>query len=385
MENRHTDLHRFRAGPGIRMAAQLAADDINAQGGILGRQIELVYGEAKDNPMIGSDEYIRLANREKVIAVIGTASSEIVLEVMKQVPLCKVPFLAVGASTPKIAEEVRQNYEKYKYVFKVFHDSYELGKFSADWLITQLIKPRQITKIAMVIENAAWTGPLSEQWKKQMESAGAEIAVFEYVDTHTQDFLPIVHKIRESGAEAVITAFAHTDPADFVKLWADSKGPLLAGIIAPFPTLGKNAKEKSFSVISMGYPGMLGLTDRDRVFCHRYQAGFQAALEYTSPYTCDAMHILKIALEKAGTAEAEILVKTLEETDYQGIMGRWVFDRQSHHSRFGSGYRQFIMVQWQPPGHLCVIWPEEMKNCDMILPPWYGKSGNAESGSPKSN
>ncbi|MEZ4524483.1 MAG: ABC transporter substrate-binding protein [Desulfobacterales bacterium] len=367
-------------GPGIRMAAQLAAEDINAQGGILGKQIELVYGDARDKPMIGSYEYTRLADKEKVIAVIGTGSSEVALEIMKQVPQYKVPFFAIGASTPKIAEEVRLNYEKYKYVFKVFHDSYELGNFTTDWLIHQMIKPRQIRKAAMVIESAAWTRPLSEEWKKQMETVGAEIPVFEYFDTHTKDFLPIVQKVRESEAEAIITAFAHTDPADFVKLWADNKGPLMAGIIGLFPTLKKTAGEKTFSVISMAYPGIIGLTPRDKLFCEKYNGKFQAAPEYTSPYTYDAMQILKIAVEKAGTAEAEILVKTLEETDYQGIMGRWVFDRKSHHSKFGPGYRQFMMVQWQPPGHLCVIWPEEMKNCEMILPPWQEKNGNPEQG-----
>ncbi|MEZ4524482.1 MAG: ABC transporter substrate-binding protein [Desulfobacterales bacterium] len=367
-------------GPGIRMAAQLAAEDINAQGGILGKQIELVYGDAKDKPMIGSYEYTRLANREKVIAVIGTASSEIVLEVMKQVPLCKVPLLAVGASTPKVTEEVKLNYEKYKHVFNVYINSYEIRNFTTDWLIHQLISPRQIRKAALVIERAAWTLPLSQEWKTQMENAGTEIPVFEYFDTHTKDFLPIIQKVRESGAEAVITAFAQTDPAEFVKLWADSKGPMQAGVLSRFMALGKDAGQKSFGIISMAYPGIMGLTDRDRVFCHKYQAGFQAAPEYTSPYTYDAMHILKIALEKAGTAEAEILVKTLEETDYQGIMGRWVFDRQSHHSKFGPGYRQFMMVQWQPPGKLCVIWPDEMKNCDMILPPWQGARGRPESG-----
>ncbi|MGE0085101.1 MAG: ABC transporter substrate-binding protein [Desulfococcaceae bacterium] len=372
-------------GPGILMAAQLAAEDINAQGGILGKKIELVYGDAKDKPMIGSYEYTRLADKEKVIAVIGTASSEIVLEIMKQVPQYKVPLLAVGASTPKVTEEVQLNYEKYKYVFNVYINSYEIRNFTTGWLIRQQISPRQIRKAALVIERAAWTLPLAQEWKTQMESAGTEIPVFEYFDTHTKDFLPIIQKVKESGSEAVITAFAQTDPADFVKLWADNKGPMQAGVLSRFMALGKDAGTKSFGIISMAYPGIIGLTDRDRLFCEKYQAGFQAAPEYTSPYTYDAMHLLKIAVEKAGSAEPDILVKTLEETDYQGIMGRWVFDKNSHHSKFGPGYRQFMMVQWQPPGKLCVIWPEEMKNCDMILPPWYGKSGNAESGSPKSN
>ena len=370
-------------GPGIRNAAQLAADDINAQGGILGKKIELVYGDAKDKPLIGSYEYTRLADKEKVIAVLGTGSSEVALEIMKQVPQYKVPFLVIGAGTPKVCEEIIQDYEKYKYVFNVYHNAYELAKFSTDWLINQLIKPRQIRNAAMVIESAAWTRPLSEEWKKQMETVGVAIPVFEYFDTNTKDFLPIVHKIRESEAETVITAFAHTDPANFVKLWADNKGPLMAGAIGLFPTLGKNAGEKSFSVICMGYPGILGLTSADKLFCEKYQAGFQAAPEYTSPYTYDAMHILKIAVEKAGNAEPDLLTKTLEETDYQGIMGRWVFDRQSHHSKFGPGYRQFLMGQWQPPGKLCVIWPDEMKNCEMIEPPWYGENRNPKPGMQK--
>ncbi len=364
-------------GKGIENAARMAADEINGAGGILGKEIELVYGNAKDKPILGAYEYTRLAEKEKVIAVLGPASSEIALKIMEQVPRCKVPFLVIGAGTPKVGEEVAKDPEKYRQVFKVFHNSYEMGQFTTEWIVKELIIPRKMKKAALAVESAVWALPLARAWKTEMEKAGCEVVIHEYFDYHTKDFFPIVRKISQSGADALIVAFARTDPTAFVSLWADQQGPVMAGIIGLFQVLGKNAGEKSFSTISMAYPGVFGLTARDSLFCEKYLLRFKSRPEYTSAYTYDAMHILKKALESTGSTESAPLTQALEQTDHEGIMGRWVFDPVSHNPRFGPGYRRFMMVQWQPPGKLCCIWPEEMKNCDLIFPPWYQDNNQA--------
>ena len=123
----------------------------------------------------------------------------------------------------------------------------------------------------------------------------------------------------------------------------------------------------------MAYPGWIGLTPKDKAFYENYVEKYKNMPQYTSPYTYDAVYLLKSAIERARSSEPDALVDAMEKTDNEGIMGRWVFDKTSHHSKFGPGYRQFLVIQWQAPGKICVIWPEESKTCDFVFPPWYEK------------
>lgn len=361
----------FPTGKGIRWAAEMAAEEINSQGGMMGKQIELRFADTKSSKDIGTYGYVKLASQDKVAAVIGPGSSEISVAAAEQMAVYKVPFLVVGASTSETTDRVQQNYDKYKYLFKVFHSSDELADFTSDWLVNHFAKKRNMKRVALMIENALWTRPVVRKWEKKLNDAGIEIPVFEYVDKNTKDFAPIFSKVKDSRAEAVFTASALMDPTIYVSQWADMKGPVMAGLIGMFPVLGKNIGDKCLSITSMAYPGLIGLTPKDKAFHENYVKKYGNAPEYTSPYTYDAMYMLKSAIERAESTDPDALADALEKTDYAGIMGKWIFDKKSHHSRFGPGYRQFLMIQWQAPGKICVIWPEESKTCDFILPPWY--------------
>ncbi len=349
------------AGKGIRWAAEMAAEEINAQGGILEKQIKLFFSDSKYKPEIGAYGYAKLVRQDNVIAVIGSASSNVSLEVMEQMQRYKVPFLPTGAASPDITDKVARDYDKYKCLFRVCHSSLEMSAFTTDWLINGFAKTRNLKSTALMIENAVWTRPIAKKWEKSLREAGIEIPVFEYFDEKTRDFTPILSKIINSNAEAICVLSSHVAAAAYVNLWADMKGPIMAGITASSSTIWGSTRGKALSLIDMLYPGIIGLTSGDKQFCEKYVKKYETTPEYTSPYTYDAMYILKTAVEKAKSSESEAIVNTLENTDYNGVMGRWVFDKASHHPKFGPGYRQLMMVQWQLSGKLCVIWPERCK------------------------
>lgn len=303
--------------------------------------------------------------------MIGSASSSVSLAVMEQMRRYKVPFLPTGAASPEITDKVSADYDKYKYLFRVCHSSLEMSYFTTYWLINGFAKTRNLKSAALMIENAVWTGPIAKKWEKSLREAGIEIPVFEYFDEKTTDLTPILSKIINSNAEVICVLSSHVNAAVYVNLWANMKGPIMMGITASSSTIWESTRGKALSLIDMLYPGIIGLTSHDKPFCEKYVKKYKITPEYTSPYTYDAMYILKSAVEKATSAEPAAILKTLENTDCNGVMGRWVFDKASHHPKFGPGYRQLMMVQWQVPGKLCIIWPENIKNCDFILPPWY--------------
>ena len=79
--------------------------------------------------------------------------------------------------------------------------------------------------------------------------------------------------------------------------------------------------------------------------------------------------ILKSAIEKAGTLEAEKLIPVLENIEYVGLMGINAVDPETHNSIYGEGYLTNIGIQWVEGGKQEVIYPEKLKTADIVLPP----------------
>ncbi len=360
-------------GQGIRQAAEMAAEEINAKGGILGKPVELLFSDTQLKPDIGAYGYVKFAKEDKVAAVIGCASSEVALAIMEHVARYKVLFLSTGTAGDKLTEQVATSYDKYRYFFRVCHRSGELADFTGNWIVAGLVKPRHIRRAALMIENAVWTRPIAKKWEESLKAAGADIPISEYFYKETKDFMPILSKIAATGAEMICVVSAHVNAADYVRAWADTKGPIITGIAASFSKMWEASEGKALSVSSVSFPGVIALMPEEKPFNENYIKKYKVIPEYASSYTYDAVYLLKAAAEKANSTEPDLLTDALEKSDHNGVAGRWVFDRASHHSRFGPGYRQLMMVQWQNNGKLCAVWPEETKTCDYILPPWYQK------------
>ncbi|MGE0087449.1 MAG: ABC transporter substrate-binding protein [Desulfococcaceae bacterium] len=240
-----------------------------------------------------------------------------------------------------------------------------------DWVL-HLVNNRKMKKVALMIESAAWTKPIAETMKKRLKDAGTEIPVFEYFYKEAKDFTPILTKAVDNKSDMIFFISAHVDASAFLTQWADMKGPILTGIVIGYSTLWKDSEGKVLSMSMQSSLGILGLTPQEKPFCEKYLKKYNSSPEYTSPNTYDAMYILKAAIERAKSTEPETLTDALEKTDYEGLRGRWVFEK-SHHSKYGPGYRQLMIIQWQKDGKMCIVWPENIKTCEFILPPWYEK------------
>jgi len=360
------------AGAGIKWAADMAAREINENGGILGKQVELVFGNTDYKPELGAYEYSKMVKDDKVAAVIGTASSGVALKVMEQMARYKVPFLATGALSPKVTEQVEMNYEKYKYLFRICEGSLDSAVATSDWVINYLVPNHNVKKAALMIESAEWTTPIAKEVEKRLKNANIEVPVFEYFYKQTTDLKPILSKIIASKADMVFVVSGHVDSVKYVNDWADMKGPIMVGITASASTIWKASGGKVLSMVELTTPGLTALT-YGKAFYEKYTDKYKTSPEYTSPYTYDALYILKSAMEAAKSEKPDAVAAELEKTDFKGISGRWVFDKKSHDSKFGLGYRQLLMAQWQESGKICIVWPEDVSNCKFILPPWLKK------------
>jgi branched-chain amino acid transport system substrate-binding protein len=119
------------AGASIPQAAQLAADEINAKGGVDGRKIEIVTYDNHSSSADSVRAFQRAVNEDKVNIVIASYISEVVLALEPWAARLKTPFITPGAASNEISKSVHNDYEKNKYTFHGYLTSAALASRSA--------------------------------------------------------------------------------------------------------------------------------------------------------------------------------------------------------------------------------------------------------------
>ncbi len=358
-------------GDGLVNAARLAAEDINAAGGIGGRKLELVIANDEYKPEGAVNAYKKLALSDKVVAVVGTASSGAAMAVMDQMVRYKVPFVSTGAATLQLSERVSQDYARHKYWFRVMHTTQEMADALSDFAVRCLLKEKGYDRAAILAENAVWAKGLLPTLKQNLAQAGVKIVADETFDVDTKDFKPLLSKIMRAEPQYIIDLSSHVDGAIYVKQWGELQGPPMFGVNASGAStrFWKDTEGRAVSHMNlMTGSQRVAITPKTIPWYDRYVARYKVSPDYTSGYTYDALFLLKQAIEKGGT-EPDKLVTALEGADMVGVVARWAFEKH-HNARFGTGFRAIGVNQWRPDGERSVVWPAEIRTEPVALPPW---------------
>src|SRR5690242_9863672 len=105
------------AGTSITKAAQLAADEINAKGGIKGHKVQVVTYDDHSSAADAVRAFQRAVNQDHVNAVIVTYISEVALAVEPWAARLHMPTITPGAASTLISKHVHDDYDHYKYMF----------------------------------------------------------------------------------------------------------------------------------------------------------------------------------------------------------------------------------------------------------------------------
>lgn len=348
-------------GEGIRNGVAMAVEEINANGGINSRPLEVIEADTEYSAEKGSRGYQRLAGRDGVVAVLGVAGDAI-FPIMEQLARYEIPMITTGTGADRLTEMVAEDPDRYRGFFRVMHRSSELGNVTADFALEYLVPEHNIQKFAILVEDDIWTKYMRDIWTQRLgEDPRAEVVFTGTFSSETTDFGVIFQQIIDSGAEYILDASSRVDAATYLKRWAAVEGPPIGAIPTGVGTkryydlIGDDGLYVS-SVATL--PSAENpLTDASASWWEDYYARY-GDTAYTSGYSYDATHILADALRRAGTTDPAALISALESTDWNGVNARWVFE-SNHHSRFGPGYREIPMMQYLEPGPrgLRVIWP----------------------------
>lgn len=307
--------------------AKLAAEQINAQGGVLNKQIELILYDTQSNTEIAANAMNRLINIDKVVAAFGLTDGKYVTAAVPLAQRAGIPFLITTATTPTLTQIGN-------YVFMTpFADDFQ-GKMLAKFAYERLGARKAV---CLYDAGIGYSTELFKYFSQAFKELTGDENAIVFVDTYhagDTDFSAQLTRIRSKQKEADIFAF-FPDPAE-AGLIVRQAGELgiklqyLAGDGADSPDLVSIAGEYAEGMImSTHFSPFNPENPRAKKFVEDFKAkygtepGAFAALGY------DSMLLTADAIARAGTTDPKAIRDALEATDgFMGVTGEYRFDER---------------------------------------------------------
>ncbi len=364
------------AGAGISKGAQMAADAINAAGGVNGRKIELVIYDDHSSATDAVRAFQRAVSQDKAVAVIGSYISEVALALQPWATRMKTPYITTGAASNEISKHVHDDYARNKYTFHEWMTSKFIAEAACD-STQQLLQPKYSIKTAVVFsEDAAWTTPLDAEYLECLPKIGIKVLDHIRFSPDTNDFTPIYNKIEGLKPDVIVTGISHVGVQPTVQ-WAQQQVPIpMIGQSsqATSGTFWKDTNGAAAGVVTQSAAAAgAQLTPKTQPFMAEYAKRFGEPPPYTGFSTNDAVNVVAEAIKRAKSTEGDKLVEALEQTDYVGTIGRVAFygkdDPFTHAMKYGPDYITGVTLQWQD-GQQVTLWPKPSGNAQIKFPPF---------------
>ena len=362
------------AGASLTRAAAMAADDINARGGVAGRKIELFTYDDHSSAADAVRAFQRAVSQDHVVAVVATYISEVALALEPWSARLHIPFITTGAASNEISRQVHEHYDRFKYTFHGWLTSAFIAQSICDAEHDLLVEPFRMKTAVIMSEDAAWTPPLDVRYEECLPKAGLQVLDHIRFNPDTTDFAPIFRQIEAKKPDVIITGISHVGVQPTVQ-WRDQQVPIpMAGQSsqATTSTFWKDTNGAANGVItaSAAAPGV-AITPLTIPFSEAYQKRFGDSPSYSGYTTYDAIHVLADAVKRAGSTDADKLVAAMEQTDMVGTVGRWQFygrnDQFTHAIKYGPGLITGVTLQWQD-GKQVTLWPAGAANGKVKFP-----------------
>jgi len=360
---------QYQMGQHHWMGAQLAAEEINAAGGMkVGADTYLIkLVQVDSNELVSVTDASSAAEEaitvDNVDALMGTIRSEAAIAVQEVAMDYQTIFMVCGSSETKMSDKVAEDYDRYKYWFRITPvNNTALGNlnFLLVGMVAKAIGAQlQIApKLAVLAEKASWTEAIVAAAQAYLPPQGIEVVGVWQPSDKATDVTAELTAIEESGANMIMTALSGPVGVPYARTWEELQ--------IPAASVGINvmAQADDFFINTGGYGNYettlntlaedVEFTDKTVPFIEAFMAETGEMPTYNAG-TYDALYILKEAIERAGSVDADDIVVELEATDYNGVAGRFVFDTK-HDVTWGPGYVTAVGVQWQD-GELKGVWP----------------------------
>jgi branched-chain amino acid transport system substrate-binding protein len=301
--------------------AKLAIDEINAAGGVGGVKLNLVQADDQSNPAQVPAAALGVVDK-KLSFCIGPIGSN---AISASPALNQGKIIQCGYSdNPQLADP-----SKFPYSFRFVWSAQQSSKLLVDYYMKQL----NITKIAVLGENTVYGQTDMPTTQTYMNSVGLKPAVFEYFQSGTADFTPLLQKVQDAGAQGII--------------WWTQGGPEGISIVKNMNDLKVNIPIAGIGLIAGALKGVVPDSRLDQCFGVTWKnvtytgdqptsgkmVDFLAKLDSagglgqvgsggTAPFY-DFVYYMKAAIDATGSIDSTQIVKYMESNPYNGVIANY--------------------------------------------------------------
>jgi branched-chain amino acid transport system substrate-binding protein len=370
------------AGSSIPQAAQMAADEINAAGGVNGRKIEIVTYDDHSSAAEAVRAFQRAANEDHVNAVIASYISEVVLALEPWTGRLKTVMVTPGAASDVITQNIAKDYNNLKYTFHGYLTSTSLADQVCDASKDLLVKDLHMKTAVVMSEDAAWTTPLDAEYLNCLPKAGLKVVDHIRFSPDTTDFTPIFNKIEGEKPDVIVTGISHVGVQPTVQ-WKQQEVPIPMIGVASQATNSSFWNDTNGATEGVLYQAVSGpgvaVTPKTLPFVAAFNKRYGNNPSYCGYTAYDEVYYLADAIKRGGT-DPDKLVDALEKTKYVGTIGTVEFKGKDtanpHALKIGGTTIPGLMLQWQD-GKQINLWPANVANGKMKFPKFI-KVGSAD-------
>lgn len=315
-------------GIGFYNAALLKAKEWNANGGVLGKQIEIVQYDDKNTSEEATTIAQKIVSDKKVVGVIGHFSSGVCMTAAPIYQENKIIEISPSSSHPDYSGIG-------DFIFRNNTVISKEGAASIDIAVNDLGKK----KVGIISIMTDWGTNTSKMIKEMVEKTDAKVVAHEEVMEGSDDYTPAITKLNEAGADVVICCGMYNLVAPVAKQYKQ---------INPDIRIVGFSNSYSQQLIELGGEAVEGVcfpviffSESDDPEVKNYVESFKIDGSAPSALTSqayDSVGILLTAIKEAGTTDSEKVKEKLYEIDYKGVTGDTKFDSN------GDVDKQFVKV-----------------------------------------
>lgn len=371
--------------------ATLAMEEINAKGGIqVGNKkmkIELVKADSNELFSVpdATNAMERLMTRDKVDFVVGGFRTEAVLPMQDIACEYKKIFIGCGAATDAICTRVAEDYDTYKYWFRLtpFNSTFLIRAAFIHMATTagvmQKVYEIPKIKVAIVIEQAAWAEAMNNAAKATIPKMGHEVVGAWNPSPNATDVTAELTAIQRSGANLIFTILSGPVGLPFARQAGELKIPATQvgiNVEAQKDDFWDVTQEMgNYVITSNTYARGVEQNELTKPFVDTYVKRFGQTPTYNAGTYDAIMYALAPSIEATGALDSDKIVTNLENREFKTTTSniKWMKDKEGrplHDITFGPGYATGLATQWQD-GKLKGVWPNNWVAAKGVPPVTY--------------
>ena len=362
----------YQQGPELVLGLQWAVDDVNAAGGLLGKQVELIVEDTQGRPPTGATVVEKLITKDKVVGVAGEYHSSVCKAEIEVFHQHGVPFVIGSCWSDALTAA---GYDE------IFRTSVYSSKLAENMVAVMMANG--IRKAASLVEDTDYGVGIAKNIEGAIEKLNADIEFsYEVVEKTSKDFVPILLKYKTQVKPEVLIV-AVTQPGGFLVLKQAHEirfAPTAETLYLDGTCTAQNdkvfweaAKEAgNYVMMSCPYSPSVKLTELGEKIKQRYIDQFDRQPNYLPLQGYDAMISLLTAIGNAGSTDGKAIIAALQALRITSTRGDIEFSQEDgvwHHQ--WKGVPTFIFQYTevgQSAGDAAVLYPEQFATAKLMRP-----------------